>query len=106
MVFLNSVLLILKLFLNGKIRVRLALNMGLIKEIFLANEFWRTEIFMPIVKGFPGNNRLILISELKLLLKYSGFIGSKLFLELLSEIKFTFEEKSQYGFDFTSLLPA
>jgi hypothetical protein len=39
MVFLNSVLLILKLFLNGKIRVRLALKMGQIKEIFSANEF-------------------------------------------------------------------
>ena len=57
-----------------------------------------------MVNGFPGNIRLILISELKLLLKYSGFIGSKLFLELLSEIKFTFEEKPQKGFDLTSFL--
>jgi len=59
--------------------------------------------FIPIESGFPGNKRLMLISELNELLKYCSLIGSKLFFVVLSEMKFTFEEKFQYGFDFASL---
>ena len=61
------------------------------------------ESFMPIFNGLPGNARLILMSELKELVKYSGLIGSKLFFDVLSEMKFTFEEKLQNGFDFGAL---
>ena len=62
------------------------------------------EILAPMVNGFPGKKRVRLMSELKELLKYSGFIGSGLFLDLLSEMKLTFEVKFQKGFDFCCLL--
>ena len=82
----------------------LTLNIGLVKEMFFAIEFCRSDIFMPIVMGFPGNVRFKLTSELKLLLKYCGFMGSKLFLVLLSEIKLTLEENAHKGFDLASFL--
>ena len=47
----------------------------------------------------PGKFLLRLMSELKLLLKYCEFSGSRLFFDLLSEMKFTLELKSQYGLD-------
>ena len=80
----------------------LTFNIGLVKEMFFAIEFCRSDIFMPMVMGLPGNVRFKLISELKLLLKYCGFRGSKLFLVLLSEIKLTLEENAHNGFDLAS----
>ena len=61
------------------------------------------EIFMPMLNGLPGKALFKLMSELKELLKYSGLIGSRLFFVVLSEMKLTFEEKLQNGFDFASL---
>jgi hypothetical protein len=92
------------MFLNGKMRVTLALKIGLVSDMFFAIEFWRSEIFIPIVTGLPGNDLFKFMSELKLLLKYWGLIGSKLFFVLLSEIKLTLDENAQYGFDFASFL--
>ena len=100
MVFFQFLSLVLNVFLNGKTRVKLAFKTGLTNAIFFAMEFWRIEIFIPMLKGFPGNERLILMSELNELVKYSGLIGSKLFFAVLSEMKFTFDEKLQNGFDF------
>ena len=86
--------------LNGKIRVIFAVKIGLTKDIDSAKEFCLKETFSPIFNGFPGKLRFRLMSELNELLKYVGFIGSKLFLVSLSEIKLTFEENDQNGFDF------
>ena len=80
------------------------MNTGASSEMFLESEFWRTESFIPAVIGFPGNERFKLMSELKLLLKYCSFNGSRLFFDWLSEIKLTFDEKFQYGFERCSFL--
>ena len=100
MVFFQFLSAVSKAFLKGKTRVTLTFMTGLSKEIVLAFEFCRKDIFKPVLMGFPGKFLAKLMSELKLLLKYSGLIGSKEFLELLSEIKLTLDEKSQNGLDF------
>ena len=66
-------------------------------------EFWRKDIFKPVLIGFPGKLRAKLISELKELEKYSGFMGSREFFDWLSEMKLTLDEKSQNGLDFGAL---
>ena len=95
MVFFHSLSVDLNSFLKGKTRVKLTFKIGLTNAISLATEFCRKENFIPVVKGLPGKRRLILMSELKLVLKYSGFIGSRLFFDVLSEIKLTFDAKFQ-----------
>jgi hypothetical protein len=99
MIFFNSEFDLFIKSLKGKIRVIFAVKIGLTKDIDSAKEFCLKETFNPIFKGFPGKLRFRLMSELNELLKYVGFIGSKLFLVSLSEIKLTFEENDQFGFD-------
>ena len=90
--------------LNGKKRVTLTFKMGEVNVIFFVFVFCFTDNLSPPVIGLPGNIRLILTSELKAFVKYCGFNGSRLFFALLSEIKLTFDEKFQYGFDFISFM--
>ena len=56
-------------FLNGKIRVILAVKIGLTREILSDNEFCRIDTFNPILIGLPGKLLFKLISELNELLK-------------------------------------
>ena len=103
MVFFQFLSAVSKRSLKGKTRVTLTFSTGLVKEIFLASEFCLRDNFKPVLIGLPGKLRAKLMSELKELEKYSGLIGSKEFLDWLSEIKLTFEEKSQNGLDFGAL---
>ena len=103
MVFFQFLSAVSKRSLKGKTRVTLTFSTGLVKEIFLASEFCLMDNFKPVLTGLPGKLRAKLMSELKELEKYSGLIGSKEFLDWLSEIKLTFEEKSQNGLDFGAL---
>ena len=58
------------MFLKGKKRVTLTFTTGLITDMFSEMEFCLNDIFAPAVIGFPGNLLPIVMSELKLLLKY------------------------------------